>query len=247
MRINKPKQRLSFKDLDFIDASRIVRPARVPAIDQSFNSSRIRFSVVLVAGFLILLSVSCTKIIEQGCKRMGYEYVCSQSPCWYSPGYDSIPVREVIFLSASVPKSFIDESSRSRIINNGKTINGPLHVAMISPILQPSVDSFELTAETGKVIKDTVNAPAGQLRGFRTIEWDGSSIDSFKIKIAIKPLAKGIFTFALGQQSSRGQDCELYKYFLNVGNDQHLYYLSQINNGYIGDYERNFGYCLKVY
>jgi len=114
---------------------------------------------------------------------------------------------------------------------------------MIYPLQQPSVDSFELTAQVGKVIKDTINFSAGILRGFRTVEWDGSSIDSFKIKIAVKPLARGIFIIALGQQGYRDSDCALYKYFLNVGNEQHLYYLS----GYIGDYERNFGYCFKVY
>jgi hypothetical protein len=204
-------------------------------------------TILLTAGFLSLLSVTCNKNIERGCKKMGYEYAYTQSLCWYSPVCDSIPIGSSIILTASVPKTFIDESTQSLVTNPCQIINGPLHVTMIYPFLQASVDSFELTTQIGKVIKDTMNFTAGQLRGFRTVEWNGNSVDSFKIKIAIKALAKGVYIIALGQQGYRDVDCALYKYFLNVGSEQHLYYLSQYNNGYIGNYERNFGYCFKVY
>jgi len=178
---------------------------------------------------------------------MGYEYTYTQSACYYSPGYDSIAVGSIILLTASAPKTFIDETSHSSVTNTCQTISGPLHITMIYPLYQAAADSFELTAQIGKVIKDTINFSAGSLKGFRTIEWDGTPTDSFEIKVSIKPLAKGTFILALGQQGYRDSDCALYKYFLNVGNDQHLYYFSQFNNGYIGDYERNFGYYFKVY
>lgn len=204
-------------------------------------------TIILTAGFLSLLSVTCSKRIDSGCKKMGYEYVHTQSLCWYSLVQDSLPIGSTIILTASVPKTFIDESARSLVTNSSPIINGPLHVTMIYPFLQASIDSFDITAEVGKVIKDTINLSAGQLKGVRTIEWNGNLVDSFNIKISIKALSKGVYIITLGQQGYRDADCALYKYFLNVGNEQHLYYLTQYNNGYIGDYERNFGYCFKVY
>ena len=94
---------------------------------------------------------------------------------------------------------------------------------MIYPMYQAAVDSFGLKARIGQVIKDTMQFPEGQLKGFRTIRWDGNSIDSFRIKISIKAVAKGIYAFALGQQSAKNTDCALYKYFLRPGNpDPHL-------------------------
>jgi len=211
---------------------------------ESVDIKFIKACVVIVT--LVLLFPHCNKV-NIGCPKQGYEYINTTSRCWYSPGVDSIPIGGVIILETSVPKIFIDENTGVMVTNTCSIITGPLHVTMIYPFLQASVDSFELTAQIGKVIKDTINFSAGILKGFRTIEWDGNSVDSFKTKIVIKALSKGIYIIALGQQGYRDSDCALYKYFLNVGNEQHLYYLSQYNNGYIGDYERNFGYCFKVY
>jgi len=181
------------------------------------------------------------------CQKAGYEYTNTTSYCQYTPPKDSITLNDSIFLIASVPRTFIDETSNVTVHNIAAIIEGPVHVVMLYPTEQPSVDSFELIAQTGKVIKDTINFSEGILKGFRTIQWDGNSSDSLKVKITIKPKAKGVYAISLGQQGYKDSDCALYKYFLRIENEQHLYYLSQYNNGYIGDYERNFSYCFKVY
>jgi len=194
----------------------------------------------------ILLSFHCTK--GKGmCPKEGYEYVNTTSRCWYTPSIDSIHVGGIITLEASVPKTFVDEQTNTTVVNTASIIDGPLGIGMLYPSFQAAADSFELTAQVGKIIKDTTNFSEGSLKGFRTIEWDGNSIDSFKIKISIKPLAKGIYSVALKQQAYKDSDCALYKYFLKVGNtDQHLnYWLDATGN--ISDEVKDFAYCFKVY
>jgi hypothetical protein len=160
---------------------------------------------------------------------------------------DSTPVGSDLFLESSVPRSFIDENTNSTVINTSAIINGPLHVLMISPSYQAAVDSFELSAEVGKVIKDSVNFSAGQLKGFRTIEWDGSSVDSFKVRMKIKTIGKGIYAFSLGQQAYIDKDCALYKYFLKPGNsNQHLNYWIDVF-GNVSEGVAFNTYCIKVY
>ena len=200
---------------------------------------------VVIAGF-ILLSLHCIKK-SQLCPKEGYEYVNSTARAWYSPEIDSIPVGELITLVASAPRSFIDENTGTPVENTCPIINGPLSIAMIFPLYQPAADSFEVTARIGKVIKDTVHFTEGMLKGFRTVEWDGSSVDSFNLEIKIRPLAKGIYALALGQQGYKDTQCARYKYFLEVGNaNQHLdFWLAALGN--LGDDVRYFTYCFKVY
>jgi hypothetical protein len=200
----------------------------------------------MIAG-CILLSFSCKKPRNVFCPKEGYEYIHTNSHCWYSPLSDSLPVGSIIILEASLPKNFIDETRNITVNNTASIVEGPLGVGMIYPIYQAAADSFEITAEIGKVIKDTLNFSAGMLKGFRTIEWDGSSVDSFKIKIKIKALAKGIYGLALKQQSAKDKDCALYKYFLSPGNaNQHLNYWMDVF-GNVSDQVNFFTYCFKVY
>lgn len=181
------------------------------------------------------------------CPKEGYEYLNTTSYCWYSPGTDSIPIGGIITLEASVLKAFVDETTNTQVKNTSPIISGPLGVGMLYPSFQAAADSFELTAQIGKIIKDTINFSAGILKGFRTVEWDGSSTDSFKIKIKIKPLARGIYSIALKEQGYKDSDCARYKYFLKVGNtDQHLnYWLNATGN--ISDEVQYYAYCFKVY
>lgn len=200
---------------------------------------------IVIAGSALLL-LSCKKP-RASCSKQGYEYSNSTFRCWYSPATDSIPVGSILYLEATVPRTFIDENTGTAVTNTSTIINGPLHVLMISPLYQAAVDSFELTAEVGKVIKDTINLSAGQLKQSRTIEWDGSSIDSFKIRVKIRPIGKGIYAFSLGQQGYTDRDCALYKYFLGPGNtNQHLnYWIDAFGNLTAG--VAFSAYCIKVY
>jgi len=205
-----------------------------------------RSPVFFLAIIASLLLFSCRKKYT-GCPKQGYEYSNSTFRCWYTPPTDSVPVGSNLFLEASVPRTFIDENTNSTVTNTSSIIHGPLHVLMISPSYQASVDSFELTAEVGRVIKDTVNSSPGQLKGFRTIEWDGSSVDSFKLRVKIKPLGREIYAFSMGQQSYIDKDCALYKYFLQPGNsNQHLNYWMDAF-GSVSDQVAFFTYCFKVY
>jgi hypothetical protein len=201
--------------------------------------------ILVIAGFL-LLSLHCRKRNES-CPKEGYEYINTTSHCWYNPDIDSIPVGGVIILSASIPKTFVDEISNSIVTNTSDIVEGPFGVVMLNPTYRAAIDDFELSAEIGKIIKDTINFSSGMLKGFRTIRWDASSPDSFKMKITIKPLVKGIYDMALKQQGAKDKDCALYKYFLKVASDQHLHYWAEFNNGVIDDYARNYAYCFKVY
>lgn len=201
------------------------------------------WSVIAGIGLLLL---SCTKP-KSSCSKQGFEYSNSSFRCWYSPSVDSLPIGSILYLEASVPRTIIDENTRATVTNTSSIIEGPLHVLMVSPLYQAAVDSFELTAEVGKLFKDTMNLSAGQLKQVRTIKWDTSSIDSFKIRVKIKPRAKGIYAFSLGQQSSIDKDCALYKYFLRPGNaNQHLnYWMDAFAN--VSDQVAFFTYCFKVY
>jgi hypothetical protein len=189
----------------------------------------IKACVVIVT--LVLLLPHCNKKVNVGCPKEGYEYSNTSFLCWYSPILDSIRVGSSLILEASIPRAFIDENTRATVTNTSNIVSGPLGIGMIYPIYQAAVDSFELTAEIGKVI----------------IQWDASPIDSFKIKISIKALAKGIYGIALKQQTGKDKDCALYKYFLKPGNlNQHLnYWMDTFGN--VSDGVAFFTYCFKVY
>lgn len=204
------------------------------------------WKIFLVMAGYVLLSPSCKKI-GNPCPKDGYEYLNTNSHCWYSPSLDSLPLGTTISLAASVPKTFIDENTQTTILNTCSIIHGPLGIVMISPIYQAAIDSFEIKAQIGKVIKDTINFSTGQLKGFRTIEWDGNSVDSFKMKITIKPIAKGIYACSLNQQSYKDKDCALYKYFLSPGNtNQHLNYWTDAF-GSASNQVAFSTYCFKIY
>lgn len=200
----------------------------------------------LAVGIISLLLLSCKKK-DLGCPKEGYEYTSSTFHCQYVPNLDSISLNDSIDLVASIPTTFADETSNAIVHNTSKIVEGPLHITMLYPNVVPAADSFRLIAKEGKVIRDSLNFSEGSLRGFRTIQWSKASNDSFQIKITIKPLKKGVYIFALGQQSAKDEDCALYKYFLRVRGDQHLYYHPEFGSGNISEYERNFGYCFKVY
>ena len=206
---------------------------------------KFRYVIVMMAG-VALLSLQCVKKY-QGCPKEGYEYVNSTLRSWYTPGSDSIALGDTMILEASAPKSFIDESTYASVKNTSSIINGPLGISMLYPVYKPAVDSFELTAEVGKVIKDMANFTSGQLEGFRTIEWDGTSVDSYKIRINITARARGIYALALDEQGYKDADCARYKYLPKVGNaDQHLdYWISATGN--LSDEVRYYTYCVKVY
>lgn len=199
----------------------------------------------MIAG-LILLSLKCTKN-KIACPKEGYVFSNSTLKCWYTPETDSIPLGSFITLEGSLPKIFIDERTNVVVTNNAKLVEGPLGIGMIYPTFQAAVDSFQLAASIGKVIKDTIQFSETMLKGFRTIQWDASSADSFKIKLSIKPLAKGIYSLALKQQTGKDDDCAIYKYFLKVGNsDQHLNYWLDATGNISGEV-RFYSYCFKVY
>ena len=200
---------------------------------------------VVIAAFM-LLSLHCIKK-SQLCPKEGYEYVNSTARARYSPETDSIPLGAVITLVASAPRSFIDENTGIPVKNTCPIITGPLSIEKLFPLYQPAADSFEVTARIGKAIKDTVNFSEGILKGLRTIEWDGSSVDSFNIEIKIRPLARGFYALTLGQQGYKDTECARYKYFLEVGNtNRHLdFWLAALGN--LGDDVRYFTYCFKVY
>ncbi len=202
--------------------------------------------IQLACCLLAVLFYSCVKKYS-GCPKEGYEYINETSFCKYNPISDSIRLGDIITLEASIPKTFVDAASNTTVTNTASIVEGPLGVVMIYPTYQAAVDSFELTAQIGKVIKDTVQFSEGILKGFRTIQWDGNLIDSFKIKLSIKALARGIYAVALRQQSAKDEDCALYKYFLRPGNgDQHLdYWMDAFGN--VSDEVSFFTYCFKVY
>lgn len=200
----------------------------------------------MAMGLITPLLFSCEKK-NTTCPKMGYEYVHTAAQGFYFPASDSIPLGDSLFLDAILPKKFSDENSGQFVNNLSPIIEGPLHIVMLYPMVRSAADDFQLTGQVGRVIKDTINFSEGALKGFRTIQWNGNNSDSFKIRIMLKPLNKGVYSFALGQQGYRDSDCALYKYFLKVEMDQHLHYLSEYNNGYVDDYARNFGYCFKVY
>lgn len=203
--------------------------------------------LVILSG---LFAVACKKQTQE-CSKMGFEYTYFKPGVMYSPFSDSIALGENIILTASAPKTFFDEQEQYNVTLNHDKITGPFGILKATndstiPILG-AIDQVELTPIIGTLVKDSLQFSQGQLKSFRTAYWSSISVDSFSLKVQVKPKTKGIYFLNLGQQGNRDKDCALFKYFLKIKNDQHLYLLSQANNGYIGDYERNYVYCFKVY
>ncbi len=195
---------------------------------------------------LILLLFCCQKPKTE-CMKDGLEYFHSSSLWRYSPELDSVPVGSLITFEASAPKTFRDEASNTIVTNTSSIITGPIAAGMIYPEYKAAIDSFELNAQVGSIYRDTTYLTEGQLKGVRTLVWNGSSSDSFKIKLTIKPLAKGIYVFSISRQGYKDKDCALYRYFLKPGNsNQHLYYWEPyLGPPSISVQER--AYCFKVY
>jgi hypothetical protein len=202
------------------------------------------FTVILlcfVTGFF------CTKS-EPMCAKKGVEYINTDNRCYYSPAADSLPLGESLILTAAVPKTFFDTERNHITTNSQKEIVGSIGIVRLFPDIKGAMPEMILTAEKGKIIKDSVQFTSGQLEANRTTVFTGNSPDSFRMKLIIKPLNRGIYAIALGSQGTHDVDCAGYKYFLNVGNaDQHLNYILQVTNGYLTDYERNYAYCIKIY
>ncbi len=209
----------------------------------------INYSAVLLVA--ILLSYSCNKQ-SNSCSKLGYEYTYFKPGITYSPNSDSIPLGSQITIEGSAPKSFFDNEKNYTVSLTEKNIIGPLSISKLVTIPFPSfigaIDDVELTPVLGVTVKDTIQFSQGQLLSFRTVHWDGNSVDSFRLKINIKPTIRGTFFINLGQQGNRDVNCALYKYFLKVKNsDQHFYLMTPITNGQISDNAANHVYCFKVY
>jgi hypothetical protein len=209
------------------------------------------FSKIVTSFTVILLcfvtGLFCTKS-ERLCAKKGVEYMNTDNRCYYSPAADSLPLGESLILTAAVPKTFFDTERNHITTNSQADIVGSIGIVRLSPDIKGAMNEMILTAEKGKIIKDSVQFTSGQLEANRTTVFTGNSTDSFRMKLIIKPLNRGIYAIALGSQGTHDVDCAGYKYFLNVGNtDQHLNYILQVTNGYLSDYERNYAYCIKIY
>jgi hypothetical protein len=211
----------------------------------------IKINNLAALGLVALLGLTCKKM-NHVCPKLGYEYNYSERNVFYFPLIDSISLGDSILMEASAPKKFFDNYFNYNVTLNESDISGPFSISKVSgrtdlPVLGAMKD-VELISVTGTIEKDSVNLSAGQLETVRTMHFDGSLPDSFKLKVYIKPKIKGVFFASLGQQGNRDIECALYKYNLKVANrDQHLYFLANANNGYVSDYENDHVYCFKVY
>ena len=199
--------------------------------------------ILLLAG----LGFCCTKK-EMNCPKFGYEFTYDKPGVSYSPAVDSFMLGNEIIMEATAPKTFFEETKGYSVTLDQNSISGPLGIQKFTNIpgipIDVAADDFEFTSIEGKIFRDTINHTEGQLKGVRTLLW-ASVLDSFKIKIIIKPNVRGTYILSTGLQGNRDADCALYKYYLKVKNaDQHLYYYQ----GYIGYIPQfDYTYCFKVY
>lgn len=199
-----------------------------------------------LAVLLLVLFFSCEKPKTE-CIGKGTEYFHSSALWRYSPEVDSVPIGGTITFEAAVPKTFRDELSQQIVTNASDFVAGSIGAAMIYPEYKACIDSFELSADIGKIYKDTTNLTTGQLLGVRALLWNGNSSDSFRVKLIIKPLARGVYCISIGKQSAIDKNCALYRYNLKPGNrNQNLnYWASYLSPPSISVHESTF--CLKVY
>lgn len=208
------------------------------------------YCTLTVILFFTYFFFGCVKRRES-CSKMGFEHSYLKFGTAYSPFNDSIPLGSEITLEASAPKAFYDQEKQLSVTLNESLISGPLTIKKVSndqnvPIIG-AIDDIEFTVLNGRVIKDSIHFSEGQLKSFRSAYLD-LNVDSFRLKIRIKPKQKGVFFIGLGQQSNRDADCALYKYFLKIKNsDQHLNYLAQANNGFVTKNDSDYTYCIKVF
>jgi hypothetical protein len=183
---------------------------------------------------------------------MGYEYVYTKLGVMYSPGVDSIALGSQIVVEAAAPKTFLDEEKNINVTLSENKILGPFSVSKIitTPYLSfaGAIDDVVLTPLHGSLIKDSILFTQSQLSIARTAVWDGNSLDSFRLKIIVKPNIRGTYFLSLRDQGNRNAECALFKYLVRVKNiDQHFYLMTPVTNGEISDIAANFVYCFKVY
>lgn len=205
--------------------------------------NKIIFPILLLSG----LGLYCTKK-DVTCPKFGYEFTYDKPGVSYSPNLDSFLLGNELIMEASVPKTFFEETKGYYVTLNESTIKGSLGIQKFTNIpgipIDVAANEFEFSSIEGEIYRDTINHTEGQLKGVRSLLWT-SVLDSFRIKIIIKPKVKGTFILGIGQQGNRDTDCALYKYFLKVKNaDPHLYYYHNYI-GYIPQF--NNTYCFKVY
>jgi hypothetical protein len=196
------------------------------------------------------LLFSCDKDTEPACAREGVMYNYVNRNTTYAPNVDSIPLGESVTLDVSAPTRFEDVNTNSNVSLDATNIQGPLIVLKASPNSSTpttgAISDFDLIPLIGSVYKDSIHASEGQLTRFRTTIWERISVDSFKLRLKLKPKIRGTFFINLSTQGNQDSECGTYLIDFPIASEQHLYLLLQAA-GNISPYERDYVYCFKVF
>lgn len=205
------------------------------------------FSICLSALSVAVLASSCKK--EPSCAKMGYEFVYTDYGVRYYIDDDSIPLGGSVTLDASVPKTFGNSYTNSAVSLNENNIWGPLGVlkATNDPSMprEDALSKVSISPLIGSCVIDSLNW--GSFRKYYKTTFIADQ-DSFKLKLSINPLDKGVYFIILKEQYNRNSECALFKYFPKIKDtDQHLYYLAATTGGVILPEDQDYVYCFKVY
>lgn len=174
------------------------------------------------------------------------------SNCYFTvtPDTDSIALNQPMEIKLNLPKKFIEETYGKPVEFHKDEIFAAMSIIVIDSSGTGAVNFFDATALAGKLYRDTTS---NNTEYFRNKNFTASAIlqpgDSMlRAHYILKPLRKGNYSFAFSHFGKKDVDCSLFRYYAKPQvADQHLYLLAAITGGYVGDYERTYAYCFKVY
>jgi hypothetical protein len=190
------------------------------------------------------------------CENNNKVFIYSNNFFTVAPNPDSFAVNQPIDIKLDLPKKFIDEA----YVRNAEYLGNEVF-ATLTCILLDSINNSSNILSSGALQYLNFTTTLGQLRHdsviydteyFRSRNLLASAVSGqgdtvMKAAYTFKVHKKGNYALYFSFFSGKNPDCSRCRYFVSPGVNQHLHLLAAVNNGYIGDFERTYVYCFKVY
>jgi hypothetical protein len=204
---------------------------------------------ILLPALLLVMLVSCKKKVDD-CYLNNRVNINDNCAFKVLPVVDSFALNQNIEIDIVLPKSFIEAKYGKLVKFTGTEAYATLTIANIDSAFTGANASFDYYPVSGKVYKDTITNDTEYFRKRNlTVSAYGDSSDSvMKCNFKLLPKYKGKFFISFTEFGKKDFDCATFKYVVYANlNNQHLNYLADANNGYVGPYAKDFVYCFKVY
>lgn len=205
-------------------------------------------NIIVIVTLLIVFFVNtgCPK----PCVEANYSFAVTTQ---LAPDSDSIRVGDTLYISTVFPNRLTDQATGDLIdYSNANDIESTLSIAQLiqgDSIPKSAVAQFNYVSIFGSVF-NSLNIP--DPAGVQQLRYQQSG-NTYKLKIGLIPLQKGIFALGIGNGLSNNRDnsraCEKAGFNFSIsGTNQHIYYFQKWRPNFVlSAVGISKLYCFKVY